>query len=691
MKSILLCILLLAASPLFADGLLKVKSEGAQPYIAPTRVEIATTIRDQVAVTVSRQTFRNTSGRELQISYGFPLGINASVSDFRWWQNDELHIAAIDDNPQSNGATQGPGGKVDHRFVDYLGPSPLLFAFNEPIADGAELIVELTFIELLHYSLGEVEYRYPLGMSTFVSGKLDLSFKLDLASQRELLDIRIESHPQIALERGIHTVLADYSNNEESASRDLRLNFSLNQDDLGVFLLSHKAKDEAGYFIMLAEPDPQTSEDEIIEKTFTYVIDISGSMSGQKLDQAKAAARYAIGNLNRNDKFNVVSFNHSVIRFRPQPVAASAANVAEALEHIDGLQAGGGTNIQDALINALVQDMPDHSANILIFLTDGQATVFHQQLNEANTKNVRIFVFGIGPAVKEDLLRVIADDNNGVAEFLGSDDVDDRISDFYNKIADPILQNVEVAFPAAGTHEIYPQNLPDLYVGQQLTLAGRYNKPGPSETILTGTVYDETREYRYDVVFADGPDGMVFIPKMWAKLKIDHLLVLMAGVPDKSNQWKEWRDEIIRISKKYGILSPFTSFVDAGPADDDDTGGTQDEEEEDPVLTEVYDEEIEFNRNEALIESAFPNPFRHRTALTLRIPASASARYVVLTVVNARGEVVALLFEGWLKAGDHTIQWDGLNDEGVQAADGSYFFVLQHEAGREVYPVLLLR
>ncbi|NUO83338.1 VWA domain-containing protein, partial [candidate division KSB1 bacterium] len=375
---------------------------------------------------------------------------------------------------------------------------------------------------------------------------------------------------------------------------------------------------------------------------------------------AKAAALFTVDHLNASDRFNVIKFNSSVTMFRPNPVPAEFNEVQQALAFIDAISANGGTNLQGAVLAGLGQEMSDTTANVIIFITDGIAALDQQAVIAANTKKVRIFVFGIGTDVNKNLLTQLAANNNGLAEFLGNDEVTQRISEFYAKIRNPLLQNIRLTFTPTAVDEVYPLQLPDIYVGQQLIVLGRYAQPGPAQVTLTGTSFGEETRYEYPVSFTADSLANRFLPRMWAKSKIGALLVLMSGVPEGSNQWEEWKKEVIRLSLLYGILTRFTSFKDPGPP-------TFVEEENAGMIAP----------SDFVLQQNYPNPFNPETRIVFYVPLSAEQQHVVIKIYDLLGRLVAVLFDREVAPGRYEVTWNGKDLFGRDLPNGMYIYRLE--------------
>lgn len=674
MKKILLTILLLAALPAFADGIMKIKGQ-ASSYLLPQRLTVTVDIDNQVATTVTQATFVNSLPLPVWLIYGFPTDVNASVLQFRWRTAGVWHTAQITGSPQDTSGIIDPGGDSDRLFREYLGEAPFFFTFRDSLPADSALTVELTYIELLRYRSGEVIYDYPLDLRVFSQLPLNaFRLALQLRSARKLIGLTNPTHGATAANFTDSTATLLFEQENLAADRDFRVHYQVSQKDLGVFLLSHQPQNEDGYFIMLAEPDPTTGQEEVIDKIFTFIIDVSGSMWGEKIEQAKAAALFIVDHLNADDHFNVIKFNTTVTKFRANPVPAASNEIAAARDFINQITAYGGTDLQSALLAGLGQQMSDTTANIIIFITDGIASLDQQAVINANTHNVRIFVFGIGSDVNQALLTQVATNNNGIAEFLGNDEVNSRISAFYSKIRNPLLQNIRIDFTPAVTSEVYPLQLPDIYVGEQLVVLGRYAQPGPAQVTLLGAGAGTPVRYDYSVNFTADSLANRFLPRMWAKYKIDALLVLMAGVPQGSNQWEEWKKEVIRLSLLYGILTPFTSFTDPGTP---------------PTSVAESSHEVFAPPETFVLLQNYPNPFNPETRITYVL--NEGPARVTLKIYDLNGKLVRVLVDGDQPAGMHSAVWDGLDEFGTLMASGVYFYVLEIEGVKQMKRMVLLR
>jgi Ca-activated chloride channel family protein len=203
----------------------------------------------------------------------------------------------------------------------------------------------------------------------------------------------------------------------------------------------------------------------------------------------------------------------------------------------------------------------------MIFFTDGQPTwgekninKIIENVNKKNTGNTRIFSFGVGNDVNTVLLDGLADNTKAISSYVREgEDIEHKVSSLYSKISNPVLANLKLKVGDGVTvSEVYPPNLPDLFHGSQLVVFGRYTGKGHTTIELTGTVGMETKTFTYELNFADKTGGdKGFVEDLWARRKVGYLLdqIRVQG------ETKEVVDEVVQLAKRYGIATPYTSYL----------------------------------------------------------------------------------------------------------------------------------
>ncbi|MCX6277269.1 MAG: VWA domain-containing protein [Bacteroidetes bacterium] len=662
---------LLFAGTGFAHGV-AIKDATLGIYFKMLSTSQEVTVFGQVATIKTTQVFQNLTGSATVIKYAFPLHEEASATSLRWKIDTTWFTAIFTPAPQDT--TLPGGGNPVASLLTYLGNTPLFFGVPDTIAPNDSLTVELTYVELLPYSFNVVQFDYPnkysLIQSTIINHQR-LHFVLE--SQRTIDSIKLTSHTGATITNiGTHAEIT-YDSYESPANADYQVQYTLNASQLGLYSYSTFLPDSVvvcdslggGFFTMIVEPDPDTTQ--ILQKIFTLMIDRSGSMTGSKIQQAKDAAVFIVNHLNPGDQFNIVDFNETSTSFQPDHVVFNATTKAQALTYINAIYAGGSTDIAGAFHTA-IQDFAGNDttvASIIIFLTDGQPTAgltgtseilayIQNQINYYEVQYLMINTFGIGQDVNQQLLSQIASQNNGLCQFLLDNELEEMISAFFLQISNPVLMNIEMTFDPPIIHETYPNPLPNLYLGQQLIVTGRYYEADSVNVTFSGHAFGQIKTYSYSLNLADSlvPDYM-FTIKLWAMKKIDYLYVQYFTYPLGSPEADSIQNEIINISICYNVSSPFTGF------------GV-------PTGIENPSQIME----KGTVSSFYPNPFTDKTTLriTLEQPLSET---ICISLFNLQGRLVRTLTLQPGESGIYEVVWDGCDDAGKFLPSGLFLYTIR--------------
>jgi Ca-activated chloride channel family protein len=223
-----------------------------------------------------------------------------------------------------------------------------------------------------------------------------------------------------------------------------------------------------------------------------------------------------------------------------------------------------GTALNDAAVAALDMTKTAKNVPMIIFLTDGNPTIGEQNVDtilknakEANKNRCRMFVFGVGYDLNTKLLDLMAEQNHGAREYVTpKEDIEVKVSNLYSKVSNPVLSDLKLEFSDVDVAELYPRDLPDLFQGVQLAVLGRFKKAATGTVKLVGKVGDETKTFTYSVKFGD-TKADDYLPRMWALRAVAFMLDEIRLRGEK----KELVDEITRLGKLHGILTPYTSFL----------------------------------------------------------------------------------------------------------------------------------
>ncbi|MDZ7289522.1 MAG: VIT and VWA domain-containing protein [candidate division KSB1 bacterium] len=357
----------------------------------------------------------------------------------------------------------------------------------------------------------------------------------------------------------------DFEANNAIDGRDFLLYYSLDPNEIGATVLTHRPyTDKSGYFLLLLSPQVNPDATQVQNKDIVFVLDTSGSMAGEKMQQAKAALRYCLQRLGNRDRFGLVTFSSEAHKFREALAGIEARD--DALYHVDRLEATGGTNINEALLAAMDLLRGSQNGNsMVIFLTDGLPTTgiqdegqIRHNIQNANRNGTRIFSFGVGFDVNTRLLDGLAKASNALSDYISpQENIEERISNFYEKVRHPVMSNIEYTFRGIETHALSPSRLPDLFKGGQIILAGRYREAGRATLVLRGQVGSEHQEYHYDFSFPQQERERDFVARLWATRRVGDLLEEMRLNGENS----ELKNEVVALSKEFGLVTPYTSYL----------------------------------------------------------------------------------------------------------------------------------
>jgi Ca-activated chloride channel family protein len=537
-------------------------SFGLHMQSADVKVDIA----DQVARTYITQTFVNDTDRNLAGTYLFPLPDDTTFSSF------SLHI---DGKPVEGKILEAQEARQTYENIvrQMIDPGLLEYADYKtvrarifPIPAHGTKKIELEYTQVLKAENGMLKYRFPLKSESDTAPSDELKVSVKLSSKQGLRTIWSPSHTIAMNKSDDHTAKVSYLEKETVPDKDFLLYYSVSDKDMAANLLTHKTTGEDGYYMLTVTPPVEAKQ--VINKDIVLVADTSGSMAGERMDQNKKALRFLVNALNSGDRFNIVQFNTDVEQFKDGLVAATPANKKAALDFIDDLEAHGGTNLGDALRNAVTMlgstaDRPGY----LVLMTDGEPTVgdTSQQsiLKIADSKrDIRVFDFGVGYDVNTRLLNKLAEAHHGTSQYIEPDEsIETALSSFYQKIKTPVLTNVKIAYDGIQTKDVYPREVKDIFAGSQVLLIGKYKGSGSGTVRLTGTVNGVAKAYSFPLSFAAEQAGNTTLPRLWAMRRIGHL----TEVAQENGDSREVVDEIVALSKKYGIISQYTSFLVTDP------------------------------------------------------------------------------------------------------------------------------
>lgn len=533
-------------------------------YIRSHRVSV--TIDNQLAVTKIEQIFVNGGGGLAEGSYLFPLPPGAAVSDLTLTINGQIFKPQILSAKEAQAIyTQIVRQRRDPVLLQYVGRDAIK-ADVFPIPAGEERKIEITYSHIVSADSGLFTYLYPLKTDYVSPLPVQQTAVSVTVRSKDPISTVYSPNPLVIVSRvDERTVKAGFETINYRPSEDFALYYAVANNDISANLLTYRAgANEDGYFMLMLTPPTRSQGDRVVAKDVFIVLDQSGSMQGEKWLQARNAAKYVLDRLNDGDRFNAIVFSTG-FRLYANTMQPKAEAV-RAQQWLDSLEALGGTDINAALTTAAQMADPERQT-VILFLTDGlpsegvtDAKSILANVDKLSKPNLRLFAFGVGDDVDTFLLDSLSSRYGGTSVYVRpQESIEQKVSSLYNKITSPVLTALKLDFGSMMVDDSYPaMPLPDLFAGSQLIVVGRYRSGGPTTITLTGLLNGQPQTYTYSgLEFPQNAGGQAFIPRLWATRKIGALLNQIR----LNGETKELVEAVMQLSIRYGIITPYTSFL----------------------------------------------------------------------------------------------------------------------------------
>jgi Ca-activated chloride channel homolog len=563
--------------------------------IAPVALErtssnVRATLADHVLRYEVEETFRNRGGTVQEADYMYPLPAGAAFQELQLSINGQLVSGEIMDAGRARSTYEEIVRRQrDPALVEWMGYG-LLRARIFPINPGEEKRVVLRFQVIAPREGDAIRVDYQRGSGrTLVAGSgthdtRESSFTLrypktgrcNAYSPTQDLQSRSSFGSQCVVDVG-----------GEGAAVTILIP-APRTDRAAISVLANAPGSEDGFaLITLTPPSRETAT---VPRDITFVLDVSGSMSGRKMEQARAAGKQLLGTLTRDDRFRMIDFSSDVRTFRDDFVDATPANIAAATRYLSELQANGGTNIDGALDLALApQRSPEgdddeyaHRSSrgaagrlsLVLFVTDGEPTVGERDpaaiaAHAARLRgSQRVFTFGLGADVNAQLIEQLALEGHGTAQFVRPDeDVERAVGLVASRLTSPIASDLRVTAQCGGGREsdgecvrlvhALPEGPIDLFAGQDLVLLTRYSGSGHARLAFDGRSATGAVHWETMVDFPDHERDNAFVPRLWATRRIGWL----SAARRQNGASPELDDELRTLGERYGIPTELTSYL----------------------------------------------------------------------------------------------------------------------------------
>jgi Ca-activated chloride channel family protein len=535
-----------------------------------TDVVVDARVREQVAEVQVSQTFHNPGSVQIESEYLFPVPEGVALENFVLMVDGKEMPGRLLPKEEARRIYENiVRSKRDPALLEYMGCG-LLKTSVFPIPPGADRTVTMRYTQLLKRDRDVVEFSYPFGTQKFTAKPIrNLRLSASIDSKDAIKSIYSPSHELSSRRDDDHHATIKVEQHDVIPSTDFRVVYTLAEGTLGASVLSYRPTgSEDGYFLLLASPRVERGDEKPRPKTVVFVLDRSGSMSGKKIEQARGALKFVLDNLRDDDLFNIIAYDDRVEPFKPELQRYSSETRKEAVSYVENIQPGGSTNINGALQSALSMLKDDSRPNYVIFLTDGLATAgetkeaaIAENARQANPLHARLFSFGVGYDVNARMLDRLSGGNGGVSEYVKPDsDIETSVARFFSKMTSPVLSAIQISMAGVDLNRIYPRDIPDLFEGGQLVVVGRYRNSSSTRVKLEGKVGGNRYSQEFPADLAEtshGWDSHNYVEKLWAIRRVGFIIDQI----DLHGANRELTDELVDLSKRYGILTPYTSFL----------------------------------------------------------------------------------------------------------------------------------
>jgi Ca-activated chloride channel family protein len=566
---------LLVAVP--ASGMIIITPHDGQTFPRHTvqlvRQTVDVRLTDRAAEVSVECVYHNSSDRDLEGEWIFPLPPEAAVDKFSMFVGGEEIKAELLDAAAARGIYESIVRRTqDPALLEYV-DRQLLRARIFPIEARKDAAVKLYYTHPLVADFGVTDFVFPVLNETWsprIAAEDNLRaenrLQIEINTVGTLKSVTVPTHEVGIRHSDPHHAVVEGDLEDLREAGDFHLLCAYDSREIAAQFLTTE-NDDGRFFMGIIAPGNAEGL-ATLPKDVVFCFDRSGSMQGEKIVQARNALRFCLESLNPDDRFALVWFNDGVDAFADHLVRADGPDRAAALDRLAGLTADGGTFIDGALARAQAIFENNDRPKYLVFLTDGLPTVGQRNADlitraarERNNLRARIFTFGVGYDLNAGLLNDLAEQNHGFSSYVApEEDVEIAVSNFFRKMSRPVLSDCRLEFaPGVIINDMYPATLPDVFAGSEIVVYGRFLNDAETTVRLHGTRGGKDVNHTFPAVFKPKRDQYPFIAKLWAGRRIGHLLDAMRV----SGESPEVKDEVVRLSKTYGIMTPYTSFLAA--------------------------------------------------------------------------------------------------------------------------------
>ncbi|GMU82992.1 MAG: hypothetical protein AMXMBFR47_28630 [Planctomycetota bacterium] len=579
------------AEPRPGSGELRTRVQDQDIPVPLKHTDVHAAIAGYIATVDVTQQYHNPFNEKIEAVYVFPLPENAAVNEFVMTIGERKIRGIIREREEAQRVyTEAKAAGYVAALLTQERPN----IFTQAVANiepGHDIDINIKYFHTLAYDDGWYEFVFPMvvgprfnppgsttgvgavargsqgrsGQSTEVqylapgerSGH-DIGLELAIDAGVSIENVRSVNH-QIAITRPAESqAVVKLDPADAIPNKDFVLRYKVAGDRVKSAVLTQQTE-RGGYFTMMVYPPAELANLRRGPMEMIFVLDCSGSMSGQPLAQAKAAVEHALKSMRSEDTFQIISFSNSSSQLGSQPIAATPANIKKGLQYLNALNAEGGTMMIEGIRAALKYSHDDSHFRTVAFLTDGyignEAEIFAETAKLLGA--TRIFSFGVGSSVNRYLLDGLARIGRGAVAYLSLNDDAAKVMDaYFARVSRAAMADVQIDWGGLAVSDVYPERLPDLFVGRPIIVTGRFTAAQPTTIRLTGTAGGAPVTVAVPFDPSDQATTHAGLPAVWARQKITECA--FRGMTEPGGDWPA---AIRNIALEYGLMSDYTAFV----------------------------------------------------------------------------------------------------------------------------------
>ncbi|MCT7972322.1 VIT domain-containing protein [Laspinema olomoucense] len=571
-------------------GLYVLSPEGEKQAFTLTHTDVKARIDGNVSQVAVTQRFQNPFDEPLEAIYVFPLPDEAAVYDMEIKIGDRIIKGDIKQREEAQqiyeeAREQGRTAGLLEQERDNI--------FTQSLANikpGEQIEVTIRYSDSLPFEGGNYEFVFPMVVGPrYISGTPtnpgttntdavpdasritppvlrpgtrsghDISVAVEINAGVPISNIQSPSHKIVTSKSG-EMVRIDLAKADSIPNKDLILRYQVSGDRTKATVLTH-SDDRGGHFAIYLIPALDYNRNEIVPKDVIFLMDTSGSQSGDPLVKSQELMRRFINGLNPNDTFTIIDFANTATALSPQPLANTPANRKMAIDYINQLDANGGTELLNGIQTVLNYPAAENGRlRSIVLLTDGYIGNDMEIIAEVQQKlqpGNRLYSFGVGSSVNRFVLDRLAEVGRGTSQVIRQDEPTEEVAErFFRQINNPVLTNIEVTWEGGGEPaEVYPGLPPDLFAEQPLVLFGRKGDRARGQLRVKGiTANGDRYEELFRMAFEE--DGNPAIAQLWARHRIKDLMTQMYAGETTSGV-----TAVTNTALAYRLLSAYTAFV----------------------------------------------------------------------------------------------------------------------------------